>query len=497
MDQNNTILRDYNHAAKVFGTKTKTIAGIGTDFKNYRLSPKYGFLFYVEFDFNPMISNVSNNSAQEMGMVVKSVSLPKFTIDTKVHNAYNRKNIVQNSIKYDPINIIFHDDQADNVRNFWYDYYSFFYRDSDYADASYNIIHKYQERPSFEWGYSPRPTSGYNSAVAYQDYQYIQAIRIYSLYQQHFDEYELINPVITSFKHGEHANGQNELLEHQMGIQFETVKYQTGLVTENTAGGFIRLNYDTTPSPNNYPTGNTPGYETNNDTIVDLASQNLNTAGGQVVPQPNASALSPAFAFGTTAGLITALSSAAGTNAGGFALPALGSLTSGINNSTILSQQLNAATVSLAGSAANTLAGGVIGGIAKGLGPQGTQIVGLAAQAIANPTAALATVENMAIKFAMGAVNQGINSLASKVGNEIAGGISKGLGQITGSQTFTDLSSSFNNFVSNPLGGTSLAQGDVAQLNADGSVNLSQFDITTNQTQAFSGFEFSSSFEDI
>ena len=106
-----TTLRRYQHASRIF------VDG------NYRLSPKYGFLYYVEFDFNPLITNVSNTAAQEMGMIVKSVGLPKYTIDTKVHNAYNRKNIVQNAIKYDPINIIFHDDQADTVRNFWYDYY--------------------------------------------------------------------------------------------------------------------------------------------------------------------------------------------------------------------------------------------------------------------------------------------------------------------------------------------------------------------------------------
>jgi hypothetical protein len=423
-------LRSYQHASRIFVDS------------NYRLSPKYGFLFYVEFDFNPLITNVSNTAARELGMIVKSVNLPKFTIDTKIHNAYNRKNIVQNKITYDPINIVFHDDQADNVRNFWYDYYSYFYRDSDYADASYNIIHKYQERPSFEWGYSPRPTNSYNSAVAYQEYQYIQSIRIYSLYQKNFSEYELINPIITSFKHGEHTNGDNNLLEHQMSIQFETVKYQTGYTTENNVGGYIDLHYDRNPSPiaptagTNLVDNGQGGVAAAPDTIVDLASQNLNTAGGQVVPQPSASALSPAFAFGTTAGIITALNSSAGVNAGGFALPALGTLTSGISSSAILGQQLRAATVNLAGSAASTLAGGVIGGVARGLGPQGTQVVSLLATAITNPTAALATVENMAIKFATGAVQQGVNSLATSVGNEIALGVSKGLGDLNSTFAF-------------------------------------------------------------
>ena len=82
--QGTVTVRDYRHAARIF-----------TD-ADYRLSPKYGFLFYVEFDFNPLITNISNTSSQEMGMIVKTVSLPKFTMDVKTHNAYNRKNYVQN-----------------------------------------------------------------------------------------------------------------------------------------------------------------------------------------------------------------------------------------------------------------------------------------------------------------------------------------------------------------------------------------------------------------
>jgi len=410
--QSTTILRSYQHATRIF------------EDGNFRLSPKYGFLFYVEFDFNPLITNVSNTSAQELGMIVKSVNLPKFTVDTKVHNAYNRKNISQHKISYDPINIVFHDDQADNVRSFWYDYYSFFYRDSDYADATYDIIHKYQERPTFDWGYSPRPVGSYNSSNAYQEYQYIQAIRIYSLYQGQFDEYELVNPTITQFKHGDHANGGDAgLLEHSMQIQYEAVKYQTGYVTSNTAGGFIDLHYDTTPTP----LGGTPTAKTAPSTITDLANYNLGTAGGSVIPLPNSGAINASAGFGTVAGIITNLNAAVSPNSGGFALPALGSLTNGITNQAIIGQQLQQATVALAGSAASTLQAGIIKGITSGLGPEGTQILGLAAQAIANPQAALTTVENMAMKFAMGAISQGVNNLSTQAGQYLSGQISSAL----------------------------------------------------------------------
>ena len=119
LQQPKTVLRTYQHGKKLYIDS------------QYRLSPKYGFLFYVEFDFNQLITNISNQATRELGMIVKSCTLPKFTIDTKIHNAYNRKNIVQNKINYEAVNISFRDDQAENVKQFWYDYYSYFYRDPD------------------------------------------------------------------------------------------------------------------------------------------------------------------------------------------------------------------------------------------------------------------------------------------------------------------------------------------------------------------------------
>jgi hypothetical protein len=408
-----TNLRSYRHATRIFVDD------------NYRLSPKYGFLFYVEFDFNPLITNVSNNAAQELGMIVKSAQMPKYTIETKIHNAYNRKNISQQKISYDPITISFHDDQADNVRNFWYDYYSFFFRDSDYADATYQGIHKYQSRPTFDWGYSPRPTVGYNSSNANQPYQYIQAIRIYSMYQKNFSECELINPIINSFKHGDHAHAGNDgVLDMTMSVQYEAVKYYTGYVVNDNVGGFLELHYDNVKSPiapaqgTDLVDNGTGGYANASDTITDLAGVN---------PLYGINQSTTALNFGATGlglsgilGSTTRLVGAAGVNLGGFSIPNLGSLTAGLTNGAVLGQQLQAAGAALAGSAVSTLANGVIGGIANGLGPQATSLIGLAAAVIANPSAALRTVQNMAINYATGLAQQLAAKAAGSISNYIS-----------------------------------------------------------------------------
>ena len=226
-------IKDYQHAARIFIDD------------NYRLSPKYGFIFHVAFDLNTEITRVPRDQMLEMGMIVKSANLPKFTVENKVLNAYNRTNVVQNKIKYDPVTITFHDDSADLIRDFWYDYYSYYYRDSDYNETVYAAPHKYDIRQQQSWGYQPRQYPA--SAPGTQ--QYIRAIRIYSLHQKRFSEYVLLNPTITSFRHGDHANGANELMQHEMSIQYEAVKYRFGYVSKNTVSGFADLHYDHVPSP--------------------------------------------------------------------------------------------------------------------------------------------------------------------------------------------------------------------------------------------------------
>lgn len=263
-------LRDFQHASRIF-----------TD-NNYRLSPKYGFLFHVAFDINDQLSGIDRDNRLEMGMLVKSIDLPKFTVENKIFNAYGRTNIVQNRLKYDQVNITFHDDSADLIRDFWYAYYSYYYRDTDYDEAVYQQPSKYKARLVQDWGYSP----AYYSSTTMASAQYLRSIRIYSLHQKRFSEYVLINPTIVSFRHGQHQNGDNQnLMENTMTLAYETVKYYTGYVTQNTVVGFADLHYDKTPSPLTPAGGGTnsvfgPGGALNtvDDVINDLKNGNFASA---------------------------------------------------------------------------------------------------------------------------------------------------------------------------------------------------------------------------
>jgi len=229
----------YAHATKLFVED------------NYRLAPKSAHLYYVYFDVNPgALSLVSSAPQQyiEAGMLAKRVELPKFNTNTKTLNAYNRKNIIQTHITYDPITIQFHDDAADVVLSFWNDYYSYYYRDSDYTPESYTSPSKYQPRANQDWGFTPRSQS-----VA----PFLNSIKIYSMHNKEFTEYILINPSITAWRHGEHNSSEGGgLMEHSMTIAFETVQYRGGVVDlENEPIG-LGLHYDNYLSP--ISSGNEP-----------------------------------------------------------------------------------------------------------------------------------------------------------------------------------------------------------------------------------------------
>ena len=247
-------LKDWKHASKLFVDD------------HFNFVPKSSYLYHVYFDLtitNALVDSQNPNGDRELGMLVKNVSLPKFTIDSKIFNAYNRPNIVQTKIKYDSVGITFHDDSADLVRNFWFDYYQYYYRDSDHDEALYHQEHKYQDKlPTSGWGYTTRSDNSL---------PYLQSIRIYSLHHKRFSEYILINPIIKSFKHGEHRSGDDELMTHEMTVDYETVLYAYGAIGQSTVAGFADLHYDLDPSPLTAAGGGSLGvYDTTKEIVNDL-----------------------------------------------------------------------------------------------------------------------------------------------------------------------------------------------------------------------------------
>lgn len=229
-------IRDFRHASKIFVDN------------NYELLPKPAFIFYVYFNINPQanVSFAPNVLKKiEAGVLAKAVDLPKYRIDFKTHNAYNRKDNVQTKINYEPIQLVLHDDSANVIRDLWQSYMRHYYRDADYSiNSSYGANNyqqnKYTTRPTDVWGYSP---------VAANSVDFFTSIQIYSMSKKRYSLYELVHPKIESFEHGRHdSTATTTLLENTMRINYEAVNYSEGDVFEGSIIGF-NDRYDNQPSP--------------------------------------------------------------------------------------------------------------------------------------------------------------------------------------------------------------------------------------------------------
>ena len=225
-------IKDYAHASKVFRPNGFARAG------------KYKFLFHVFFNVNPNVvapnGPVSNVDKRELSYFVKKAELPKFTVDTQVMNQYNRKQITQKKINYQPVNITFHDDNGNQIRELWRNYYNFYYADGRYAETLYQKSDRYavgDTRLQNNWGFNPT-----------NNQPFFTSIDIYSLYAGKSFKVSLLNPLITSFNHDAHDYASvSDLMEHTMQISYTGVKYLEGYWT-GTEGFADQSGYDRSPS---------------------------------------------------------------------------------------------------------------------------------------------------------------------------------------------------------------------------------------------------------
>ena len=265
-------LRDYTHASKTFTSNS------------FELKPRYKFLFHVSFTLNtdiPAIAKViGSQEVTNLSYVVKTVDLPKYSVDTEVMNQYNRKRIVQTKINYDPVTLTFHDDSGDNVRNMWYNYYSYYYKDPSQKYLEPNSTNGslgpsgnkangfgYNARDIYEnqrlgnvndWGFIGESFNDGTSSASGKP-PFFRDIRIYGMDQHKFAEYVLINPIITAWAHDTYNYTEGAgTMQNSMTIAYETVKYYSGAIGNqrpdiNVQGFADPAHYDQTTSPISRP----------------------------------------------------------------------------------------------------------------------------------------------------------------------------------------------------------------------------------------------------
>jgi hypothetical protein len=174
-------------------------------------------------------------------MLVKSVSLPKFTISTEVANQYNRKKNIQQKVSYDVVTLKFHDDNLGLINQLWQNYFNYYYADS----VSAGVPGAFNRTAIRKFNYI-RSNYGFDNGSTSPFFDYIT---IYQLAQGQYVSYKLINPIFTSWNHNQLDYAGQGPHDNDCTIQFEAVEYGNGKIQAGEPEGFGLQNYDQVPSP--------------------------------------------------------------------------------------------------------------------------------------------------------------------------------------------------------------------------------------------------------
>ena len=224
------LVSNWQHATRLFIDDT------------YRLSPRTKFLYYVQFELNKTALKspaFTNRHADEVGLLVKTAELPKYTFDSVTKNQYNRKKIIYKNFTYDPVTITMHDDSAGIVNALWALYYGYYIADRSNPPAAFAANHlRKAGTPNFNYGLDNNIGQ-----------PMFKSISIYTMSKRRFNGYTLINPRIKTWNHGQLDYSASEFLESQMTLEYEGVYYSGGTVSVDSPKGFATLHYDSVPSP--------------------------------------------------------------------------------------------------------------------------------------------------------------------------------------------------------------------------------------------------------
>jgi hypothetical protein len=252
-------LRDYTHASKTFRTNS------------YQNAPKLKFLFHTYFETNA--EAFPNNF--NYGLLVKDIKLPSFSFTTHQMNQYNRKRITQSKIKYEVVDITFHDDNNDSVNYLWNNYYQYYYNDGSKPQnilqgfrgttlgesLNYDVppSQQYNDRNIYEnsisgdsdWGFN----GGQTDSATGKKVPFFKNITVFGFNQHNFTAYTFVNPVITNFNHDSYNyEDGNGVMQNKMTIDYETVVYNYGAMDGRKPGEIVTgfgdvANYDRNTSP--------------------------------------------------------------------------------------------------------------------------------------------------------------------------------------------------------------------------------------------------------
>jgi len=282
-------LRDQQHAARLFVDD------------QFRLAPKLDFQFHVAFNINPAALKTidfSQRHRNELNMLVKSVTLPKFTATIEQVQQYNRKKNIQSLLKYDDMTITFNDDNMSIVNQLWQNYYSYYFADS----SSARTAGAYDRTATRNSNYITT-NYGLDNGSTQPFFNYIT---IYQMTRHEYVSYKLWNPIIKTWDHKTVQYDSTKPHEASMMIAFESVSYDQGAVSGDSVEGFALEHYDQSPSPLQGGSNSSASPNFNNNQLVsNNASQFLSNVINTVNGYQNTQTLNNTNIAGLSTGSVT------------------------------------------------------------------------------------------------------------------------------------------------------------------------------------------------
>ena len=252
-----THLRDARHAQQIYNQS------------NFAFAPKVKHMYHVRFEPNADVgSNSTSNTfrfQKELGVLVKSADLPSFRASVENKQQYNRKKNVQTRLDYQDCRITFHDDNTGVTRALLEEYYRYYFVDANKITGGPNGA--FEPRDKY-FGRVPNYGLNNNKKNPFFDY-----ITIYQLSRREWVAYTLVNPLLTSWDHGNVASEGSEFNENSISVAYEGVQYSSGSTNFEPPVGFgdADTGYDVEPSPLGYlDNAMTSGFDTSKGMIPAL-----------------------------------------------------------------------------------------------------------------------------------------------------------------------------------------------------------------------------------
>jgi len=236
------ILRTSQLAHRTFGQ------GVDSNLDN----PFLKFQYFVRINYNGALKDFveqyfgKKGGFEKNSTFVKNVTMPSIGIESEVFNEYNRKRISQTKLKFDPVDIVFHDVLNGNCLRLWQMYYQYYFSDGKYdksaetRDAPVN-----PEEIKFK-------DFGYNLDQV-EDIRYLfKSIEIFQLSGSGngetrggtFNKVTLYNPRIVDFKHDTLDYSSSDLVEVKYSLEYEWAEYDFRLQNRDGARHDIKNEQD-------------------------------------------------------------------------------------------------------------------------------------------------------------------------------------------------------------------------------------------------------------